>query len=292
MICTGKQQPWTAPDGAQFVFTHWLAETETLRGLIVAVHGLSGAALDFEPLGRRMTRHGFITYAVELRGQGSDPLPARRGDLKSIDDWFADLRAFISRVETAHPGVPLFLYGESMGAAILTRYLAREPSTSATGLILASPVVVLPHEPPAWQQLIFRALLFACPRLRINVRKITKPRKGAPPAWVTRDAAHREWFETAPHRVDSFTLRFFNCLHDLISGCHAAAPRLSLPVLILYAGRDIFIRSERVEAFCALLGSRAREMEFYPEAYHLLLHDDDREQVLTRVSGWLEKRLT
>jgi alpha-beta hydrolase superfamily lysophospholipase len=152
-------------------------------------------------------------------------------------------------------------------------------------------VIVLPRQPPAWQQWIFRLLLLICPRLRLNVRKITKPKKGAPPAWVTRDAAHRKWFETAPHRVDSFTLRFFRCLHDLIGGCTAAAPLLTVPVLILYAGHDVFIASERVAEFIEQIGSEEKESEFFAESYHLLLHDDDRLHVLARIGSWLEQRL-
>jgi alpha-beta hydrolase superfamily lysophospholipase len=86
---------------------------------MIAVHGLSGAALDYEPLGSHLARDGIATYALELRGQGNDPVPQRRGDLERIEDWYADLRAFFVLVRGQHPGVPAYDYGESMGAALL-----------------------------------------------------------------------------------------------------------------------------------------------------------------------------
>ena len=290
MELTRTEHSWTAPDGSTFPYSHWPADGAAPRAVLVAVHGLSGAALDYEPLGSRIAPLGFMTYAPELRGQGNDPLPARRGDLDRIETWFTDLRAFIARARAQHPGLPFFLYGESMGAAILTRYLAQASAAEQpSGLILASPVVALKEHPPWWINLIFRALLLVAPRFRIDVRKFAK--KDEAPKLVTRDEAHRDWFRTAPHKLEVFTVRFFKCLQGLIAGCDDAAVHLRMPVLIVYAQHDIFIPPTLIEQFFERLGSPDKERTLYPESYHLLLHDHDREQVLERVTTWLEKRI-
>jgi acylglycerol lipase len=286
---TCTQHPWTAPDGATFSYSHWAAHADP-RAVLVAIHGLSGAALDYEPLGGHLAPLGFTTYAPELRGQGNDPLAARRGDLDRIETWFADLRTFLALVRTRHPGLPLFYYGESMGAALLTRFLAQaEPHDQPAGLILASPVVALQQRPPFWINAIFRTLLVVHPRFRIDLRPLAKRDKA--PRLVTRDEAHRAWFASAPHKLDVFTVRFFKCLQDLIAGCFDSAEQLRMPVLVLYARHDVFIREELVEAFCARLPGPDKELTLYPESYHLLLHDHDRNEVLERVTGWLLQKL-
>jgi alpha-beta hydrolase superfamily lysophospholipase len=291
MIFTSTQHNWTASDGAVFPYSEWTSTTPP-RAILVAVHGLSGAALDYEPLGRHFADLGITTLALELRGQGNDPVPRRRGDLRQFEDWFVDLRAFIALVRSQNPGLPIFYYGESMGAAILTRFLAQaDPHDQPAALILASPVVALPRRATWWQGFLFRFFLFFLPTLRINVRKLTKPKPNQPPAYVTRDEIHRKWFETVPHRVDHFTIRFFRCLHELIDGCFAAAPLIRVPVLVLYAKHDIFIAPARVEEFFSRLGSADKELGFFPEAYHLLLHDHDRAQVLARIEHWLSGHL-
>lgn len=292
MTTTCTQHSWTASDGEKFSYSHWAAsQNGPLPAVLVAVHGLSGAALDYEPLGHRLATLGITTYAPELRGQGNDPNPRRRGDLDRLETWFADLHAFLEMVRSRHPGVPLYYYGESMGAAILTRFLAQAaPVDEPAGLILASPVVALQEQPPGWMNLLVRFLLLVRPSFRIDVRKLAK--KNEAPRYVTRDAAHREWFKTAPHKLDCFTIRFFKCLHELIVGCHAAAARIRVPVLVVYARHDIFIRADLVEEFYERLASRDKEIGFFPESYHLLLHDHDREDVLKRVTEWMEKRLS
>ena len=295
MTTTCTQHEWKAPDGETFSYSLWGADLppdERPRAVLVAVHGLSGAALDYEPLARHLTVHRVVTFAPELRGQGNDPDLKRRGDLARIEDWFADLSAFFALVRSRHPGAQIYYYGESMGAALLTRFLAqaREPDFPA-GLVLASPVVEVPPGPTWWQELVFRIFLWGAPRYRVNVGKYVKRTDQDEWNWVTRDEAHRHWIQTAPHRITRFTVRFFRCLRELIGGCFEAAPRVTVPVLVIYAANDIYIKPARVEHFFALLGSREKELHFFPESYHLLLHDHDKAEVLERIEAWLLGRI-
>src|SRR5271170_3067071 len=178
MITTCTQHEWKASDGETFSYSLWAADLppdQRPRAVVVAVHGLSGAALDYEPLGRHLAKHGVVTFAPELRGQGNDPVPKRRGDLARIEDWFADLSAFFSLVRSRHPGAQIYYYGESMGAALLIRFLAQAgESDLPAGLVLASPVVALPAKPSWWQEQVFRFFLWARPTHRIDVSEYTK----------------------------------------------------------------------------------------------------------------------
>jgi acylglycerol lipase len=296
MTTTCTQDKWTAPDGETFSYSAWGANEKTgqpPRALMLAVHGLSGAALDYEPLGSCLAEHGFVTYALELRGQGNDPNPERRGDLDRITTWFSDLSAFFTLIRSRYPGMPVYYYGESMGGALLTRFVAQAgEDDQPTGLILASPVVFLPGNPGWWRQFIFHLLYFLTPKRRIHIAKYTdRADENDPSKWVTRDASHREWFKTAPHRITSFTFRFFKCLFELIGGCLEAAPHVTVPVLVIYAAHDVYISPAQVQKFFAQLGSKEKELTLFPEAYHILLHDDDRAAALTRIEGWLLDRL-
>jgi len=292
---TCTRQQWAAPDGEAFSYSLWAPELspgERPSAVVVAVHGLSGAALDYEPLAAHLKKHRVVTYALELRAMGNDPVVERRGDLTQIETWYADLRAFFSLVRSFHPEAQIYYYGESMGAALLTRFLAQAgESDQPAGLVLASPVVVVPGKPGWWQELVFRFVLWLQPMKRVDVSKYTKRDSDDPSKWVTRDEAHRRWFETAPHRLEIYTMRFFKCLFDLMGGCFDAAPKITVPVLVVYAAHDVFIPPAQVEEFFRLLGSREKELHFFPESYHLLLHDYDKEQALERIESWLLGRI-
>jgi acylglycerol lipase len=290
---TSTQHSWSAPGGETFSYSRWEPADAPPRALVVAVHGLSGAALDYEPLGSHLAGHGVTTLALELRGQGNDPQPGRRGDLAQIEDWFADLRGFFALARRLHPGLPIYYYGESMGSALLIRFLAQaESQDQPAGLVLASPVVAIARAPVWWQRWIFRFFLWIRPTHRIDVRRLARGQKNEAKHWVTRDEAHRHWFETAPHKLDRYTIRFFKCLLELIGGCQEAAPRLQVPILVLYAAHDVFIPPAEVETFFGRLGSGDKQLRFFPTSYHLLLHDFDKNEALEAVEAWLLPRLS
>ena len=291
---TCARRTWTTLDDEVFPYSVWESASQPPRAIIVAVHGLSGAALDYEPLGSHLCGEGVTTYAIELRGQGNDPVAARRGDLAALEKWYGDLRAFFCLVRGQHTRTPVYYYGESMGAALLTRFLAlADKSEQPAGLILASPVVLVPGNPTWLRLAVFRFCHFIAPRRRVDVSQYTRRRDANDPKyWVTRDAAHRQWFETASHRITSFTFRFFKCHFDLLSGCMEAAPGIAVPVLVIYASNDVYISPAEVEKFVERLGSREKEAQLFPEAYHLLLHDLDKNQALERIERWLRDRLS
>jgi alpha-beta hydrolase superfamily lysophospholipase len=175
---------------------------------------------------------------------------------------------------------------------LLTRFLAQADKIDfPAGLVLASPVVEIKTPPTWWQELVFRFFLWIWPTKRIDVSEYTKRTTDDPSNWVTRDEAHRRWFETAPHRITCFTVRFFKCLRDLIEGCFVAAPRITVPTLVIYAANDVYIPPARVEAFFDLLGSNETERRLFPESYHLLLHDYDKAQALEQIETWLLRRI-
>ena len=164
-------------------------------------------------------------------------------------------------------------------------------SKQPEGLVLASPVVELPARPTWWQELVFRFFHWGAPMHRIDVGEYTKRNENDPSGWVTRDEAHRRWFQTAPHKVTRFTVRFFACLRELISGCFEAASNITVPVLVIYAANDVYIKPARVEVFFERLGSREKEISLFPESYHLLLHDYDKAQALQKIEAWLLRRI-
>ena len=79
-----------------------------IRGIVIAVHGLSGATSDFWFIGDTLPKQGFIVYAYDLRGQGHDPVVSDRGDIQSAKQWLRDLETFHLLVKRKHPKNPVF----------------------------------------------------------------------------------------------------------------------------------------------------------------------------------------
>jgi len=79
-------------------------------------------------------------------------------------------------------------------------------------------------------------------------------------------------------------------LVDLMGDALAAAPRLGLPLLLMYGAHDQLVPRNAMAAFTARLPPAAgdrRRLAYYPKGYHLLLRDLDGEGVAADVASWI-----
>lgn len=285
---------WSAGDGKSLPYTHWGAVTEVKslapapKAVLVCVHGLSGASSDFWPLGQELPRRGITVYGMELRGQGRDPDATARGDIRSRREWMRDLREFSGLVTAEHPGVPVFWLGESMGSLIVLQTATdgpREESARPRGLILLSPAVDLREELPRWKGHIARAASRVAPGYRIPLAQLDPAQ--VPDMRITSDATQSSQAPLTPHLVPAQSLRLLREVYALMRGSRAAADRLDLPVLVLYTPNDPVASRRQIETWFESIDSLDKTTLFFPENYHLILHDDQRWKAVEGIGDWL-----
>lgn len=116
----------------------WYPDGEPAAVLQIA-HGIAEYALRYEPFARFLTAHGFLVAANDHLGHGLSVAAdaprlyfGGRGSWQTVVD---DMYALRRRIGSAHPGLPYFLMGHSMGSFLARTYLIRFPGT-VTGAIL------------------------------------------------------------------------------------------------------------------------------------------------------------
>ena len=279
---------WAARDGKVLPFTKWPGEPKTARGVVICIHGLSGAASDFWPVGDSLPSEGFAVYGLQLRGQGNDPDLSRRGDIRSRKQWLEDLQDFSALVKRRHRGVPVYWYGESLGALIAVHAAATaDQGTAPQGIILGSPVVDLRNNLRLGflKNFAFRTVLNFLPGQKISLESL-----GNAEVQVTSHTTHRGQMQHTAHYVPAFSVRLFAEIEQLIQTAPAAAARLHVPVLVLYTPYDPLVPREAVEAFYERIASPDKTKVFFPHSYHLILHDVERDRALKTLRQWLKRR--
>ena len=271
---------WNGHDGERFPGLVWEARSEA-KAHILCIHGLSGAAADFGPLGRRMSREGFSVWALNLRGQGNDPDHRRRGHFLDPREWRADLAAF---AEDHLDGRPLHLVGESMGSLVSVDAVAHG-ALRPERLVLSVPVTETRAPIPGWMVGLLRGASSVAPRFKLSPLRFVHGKTSIPR--LTSDDAYMAYLKNIPHRVGGFTLEFLTRFHDLMQEAKRNAERVDVPTLMLSAGRDVFIRPEQSRAFFERLAALEKEYVFYPDSHHLLWHDVDTDDVLGRIERWI-----
>lgn len=285
---------WQAGDTKTLPFQRWPENDEARArpaAILLCVHGLSGAASDFWPLGQELPERGIVVYGLQLRGQGNDPDRPCRGDIFSAGEWQRDLREFSALLRARHPGVPLFWLGESLGS-LITLHTAAETDIPAgqrpDGLILLSPAVALRQRLPAWKTCLIRLASRIAPAKRLPLGDLDNKRVAG--MHITRDATHASQAPKTPHLVPGQSLRLLREMDRLMRASTKAARQLTSPVLVLYTPNDPVVTQPQIETWFGHLAASDKTRRLFPKDYHLILHDDDRWQAVTEIGDWLLHR--
>lgn len=259
--------------------------------VIIGIHGFCGASVDYKNLGEHLVRKQKRTalYAYEVRGQGSDPIHERRGDIGDPAQWYADLEAFTQLVEERHPDAKIIWFGESMGALIATHAICAAPAGKppCDGLVLSSPIVRFKDDVEPWKIELVKAAAATLPLARVPLDSLA----GGQDVQMTQETKHNEQSKTNSYNIEKHTLRLLGALAGLIDGMNGCAAKLEVPILVLHGGKDYFNSDSDVRGFMARIPSGiSSTYRDYPDAYHLLMYDEERDRIFRDVEKWLNKQ--
>lgn len=110
-----------SPTGATLAY-HYLPAATAARGVVLINHGLAEHSLRYDAFARAMGLRGFHIYAHDHRGHGETSAPdAPRGRFArrdGVDRVIADTMAMRELAAAEHPGLPIIVFGHSMGGLI------------------------------------------------------------------------------------------------------------------------------------------------------------------------------
>ena len=274
--------PLVAQDGTKLPLRRWLPRGKP-RAIVVAIHGFNDYSNAFAAMGATFAAQGIATYAYDQRGFGAAPERGRWvGSRRMVDDALAAIQFARKR----HPGVPLYLVGESMGGAvaILAANRAGHGPFAPNGVVLLAPAVWGRDTMNLFERV---GLWFAdfMPSVSWSADLIPMPIQASDNVRVLR-ALGADPLVIKETRSDTL-----NGLVDLMGEALAEAPRFTSRALILYGERDQIVPRHPVAQFVANLppdaASRQR-VALYPSGYHLLLRDLDGALVTDDVLAWIK----
>ena len=217
--------------------------------VIALVHGYGDHGGRHTWFGEDMAARGYAVYAYDLRGHGLST--GTRGQVKRFDDYLDDTVIFLDEVRRRQPGVPVVLLGHSLGGLICAR-LAEERPCDVRALILSSPFFALTVQPEPLKLLGAKALSALWPGRDIGNTVMAADLshdQTVVDAYVTDPLVHH----VAPARWAAETLAAQDA-------AMAAAPRVTLPLLLLYGKEDQIADPAFAEAFFATVRSEDKKL--------------------------------
>jgi acylglycerol lipase len=262
-------------DGTRLPYREWLPPSGEPWAVVLALHGMNDSRDAWEIPAPEMAKAGIAVFAPDQRGFGDT---STRGLWPSEPALVSDADTMARKLRARYPHAKLILMGESMGAAVLMCLATDHHPPPADGYVLVAPAVWGRAE----MNVFLRSTLWLASNLVPDMELSGAPLKVT--ASSNRAALIR--LSRDPLTLRSTRVDAVKGLVDLMDAALASAPHFNAPALFLYGGKDELVPDEATAATWQALRPGERRA-FYPEGYHLLLRDLDRERPIGDVIAWI-----
>ncbi len=264
------------PDGMRLPYREWLPDGPP-QAVVLALHGMNDSRDAWEIPAPAFAAAGIAVYSPDQRGFGAT---ASRGFWPGTQGLVDDAREMTMLLHRRYPGVPLYLMGESMGAAVLM-VMATEPhAPRVDGYVLVAPAVWGRAEMNVFLRAVLWIASHTMPGLELENRgyvKITASDNHAALVRLSND----------PLTIHATRVDATSGLVDLMDEALASAPKFHARALFVYGGKDDLIPKQATAATWRALPSGRVTLAYYPDHYHLAMRDLDREKVIGDVVNWI-----
>ncbi len=265
-------------DGYALPLRRWLpneGQRAAPRAVLLAVHGFNDYSNAFVLAGPALADRGVAVFAIDQRGFGATPT---RGFWPAEDRAVSDIHQTVRLLRSVYSGVPVYVLGDSMGAAMVIAAFTADAAPPVDGVILNAPAV--------WGRdtfnVFYRMLLWTFAH---TVPGYTVTGKGVQ---VT-ISDNRDILRQMSRDPLMIRETRFDALYGLVHLMDRAldrAPQLDGRVLVLYGLKDEVIPRPSMCRFVERVNPRAT-VRFYPQGYHLLLRDLQAANVIADIDEWM-----
>ncbi|MBB2943360.1 alpha-beta hydrolase superfamily lysophospholipase [Actinoplanes lutulentus] len=269
---------WDLDSGAR---VHVWNPAGQARAIVQLQHGFAEHAQRYTDEHAQLIPHlldrGYGVWAMDMIGHGRSPGPRRLTDIRAAVADHVRVRARLHG-----EGLPVLLFGHSLGGLVTAGSVATDPAGTA-GVVLSAPVLVPPVPAPARAAAMLLARLL--PRTPV-------PGRNAPIDELTRrpDVVERARRDPLMHPGRVPLLVGATAL-DVSARLWRHAPRWQAPCLVLHGTDDTATDHRQSRRLVDALGTGDKTLHLVDGGRHELLNDLPAERILDLVLTWIDDRV-
>ena len=265
--------------GAKLHLQKWLPD-EQPKAIILLVHGYAEHAGRYHYFAGHCVAKGYAVFAIDHWGHGqSDGTPGYVPDFSVFHDGVDQL---LTCAKEDFPDLPVMLVGHSMGGLISATYLLSNQS-KFLACVLSGPAIKAAEEPSAFLKAVSGFLSRFFPKA--GVLELD-------PNGVSRDPQVVADYLADPLVYNGkmgarLAAEMLNNMTDIQQN----AGKISLPILLLHGEKDSLADAEGSKFLDTHIGSADKTLIIYPELFHEIFNEPEKDAVLTDMTDWLDRQL-
>ena len=249
------------------------------RAVIFLVHGMGEHARRYTHVAEYFKNANIAMVAIDLRGHGSSQ--GKRGHMPSFEHMMSDLKLARSEIFSSYKGVPVVLYGHSMGGNLILNYLLRD-TQGIIGAIVTGPYLRLGFEPPKWKVLLAK--------LSANIYPALSQPTGLEKIALARSPQVIQEYENDPLVHDKITASFFINIHQAGIDAIDRSTELAIPILLMHGAKDRLTSPAGSKEFYSNAGPNV-SFHLLEELYHEIHNEPENNDVFQTQLLWIEELL-
>lgn len=267
-------------DGLKLFAQWWTPSAGPSKAAIIMVHGLKDHSRRYAETAQKLTQNNFSVYAFDLRGHGDSE--GQRVWVDSFDDYVNDLQIFFDIVQKKEPNKPIFLFGHSMGGAVVTLFSLRK-SRPVAGMVLSAPALRLDvgSFTTGSTKYLVSPLLPTLAVLKLNEADFSRDPKVVEE--INNDPLI--YHDAGPAKTASELFKAVETIQENMT-------KIDTPFITLHGQKDLLTMYEGSTDLFQTSKAKGKSVKLYQQAYHDLLHEPEKEKVFSDMLTWLQGRLS
>lgn len=265
--------------GSRLYHQSWLPDGDP-KAVIILVHGYDEHSGRYQYFAKHCTARGYAVFALDHWGHGkSDGV---NGFVPNFPVYHEGVDALLRQIPDTFATLPKILVGHSLGGLIAATYLLQNQSKFVAG-VLSGPAIKAADEPSAFLRFISGLLSKILPKIGV----IALDASG-----VSRDPQVVVDYEADPLVSGTkISARLGYEMMKQMDYIQSKASSLTLPLLLLHGEADRLTAAEGSLFLHDNIRSSEKRLKIYPDLYHEIFNEPEKDQVLTDMTDWIDARL-
>lgn len=258
----------------EIFFRVW--EAEIPKGMIVISHGLGEHSGRYERLAEKFIHEGYSMIAYDKGGHGKSS--GKKGCIPDIEVYFEEIDHVLGFCAANYSGLPLVLYGQSMGTPVGLAYVLRNPD-SFSAVIASSGWIRLVKEPSVFTVKMAAFLGKFLPCLTLS--------NGLDPKQISTLEEEAILYSKDPLVHGRISLGLGNGIFGLVDMLDNYSGTFPVPLLIMHSEDDPITAWAGSRDLASRLEGNVSFWSF-KDTYHELHHDKEADDIFRRQLAWLD----
>jgi acylglycerol lipase len=270
------ESSWKTADGLKLFAQDWEPDVLPIKAVVCLLHGIGEHSGRYATVAEAFAKKGYALFTADLRGHGKSE--GLKGHADSMENLMMDVDLLIKQAKIRYPGIPVILYGHSLGGILALLYgLTRKPDVK--GVMVTSPAMHSSLEQQPSKVLAAKVLGTLMPKLTLD--------SGLDVNALSHDTEVIKAYNNDPLVHDKISVGLGKRLLKVCTYNLEHAGAFELPLLLMHGKEDRIAFPSSSTEFAQALEGRCK-LVLWEGGYHELHNEPFKKEVFNTMTDWMD----